>query len=520
MNRRTAIFLFGAILLAWTAVVFLPARHFDFVNWDDYDEVVENPLLHPPTTEHLGQIWSEPYLKMYAPLSYSAWWAMAHIRSAADNPAAFHLLNIALHLASVALVFSILLLCVKSPCAAFGGAAIFAVHPVQVESVAWVSEMNNLLAAALSLAAIRLYLAFRVTPVKVRWWYFGLGSAVYLLALFAKATAVVVPLMAAILDWGFLGGSSRRPIAAIFPWLVAAGIFGWIAHLSQSAAPTALMNRPAVAIDALAFYYGKLFWPVGLTIDYGRTPSRVLTGHILFDNLAVLSMLGMIFWVLWRNYRGIVLGGAIMLAGLLPVLGLVPFGFQEYSTVADHFLYLGMLGPSLAAGVILAAAPRRWAIPVAVGLGVALTVLSVKQLQVWRNSGTLVTRALAIDPGSAIGNDIAGAQLDRSGKPSLAIPHFSAAIARDPTNPEFHFNLANALFRLGEFDKSIDEFESAIPLFHPPSWKAMNNLGVAYAKVGRRDEAIVEFEQVLQLDPQNAEATRNLQILGSGVPSR
>ena len=148
MNRRTIIFILGAILLAWTAAVFLPARHFDFVNWDDYDEVTENPLLHPPTTEHLGQIWSGPYLKMYAPLSYSASWVIVQFRGAADNPAVFHALNIALHLASVALVFSILLVCVKSPMAAFGGAAIFALHPVQVESVAWVSEMNNLLAAA------------------------------------------------------------------------------------------------------------------------------------------------------------------------------------------------------------------------------------------------------------------------------------------------------------------------------------------------------------------------------------
>jgi hypothetical protein len=220
MNRPTIILILGAILLAWTAAVFLPARHFDFVNWDDYDEVTENPLLHPPTTEHLTQIWSGPYLKMYAPLSYSAWWVISHIPDAADNPAAFHALNIALHLASVALVFSILLICLKSPLAAFGGTAIFALHPVQVESVAWVSEMNNLLAAALSLAAIRLYLAFRVTSTNARWGYFALGSAVYLLALFAKTTAVVVPLMAAILDLGFLRTSTRRVILAISQYSV------------------------------------------------------------------------------------------------------------------------------------------------------------------------------------------------------------------------------------------------------------------------------------------------------------
>jgi len=520
MNRRTVIFILAAILVAWTAAVFLPARHFEFVNWDDYNEVTENPNLHPATTEHLSEIWSAPYLRLYAPLSYTAWWALMRIPAAADNPAAFHLLNIVLHLACVALIFSILIVCVKSPVAAFGGAAVFALHPIQVESVAWVAEMNNLLAAALSLGAIRLYLAFRTEPAKSRWGYFVLAFAVYVLALFAKPTAVAAPLIAMILDVGFLRRSWRSSICALLPWLAIAEVFAWIAHASQLAGAMPLRDRPIVAIDALAFYFGKVVWPAGLTIDYGRTPARVLSGHIFFNNLTVLGVLVIILCLVWRNYRGIALGALVMLAGLLPVLGLVPFGFQEYSTVADHFLYLGMLGPSLAIAVILAGSGARWALPLSAALALGLAVLSAEQLKIWRGSGALVARALVIDPGSAIGNSIVGAELDRSGKPGLAVPYFSAAITRDPTNPEFHYNLANALFRIGEFEKSIAEYQTAIPLFHPQSWRAINNLGVAYAKVGRRDEAMVEFEQVLAIDPQNAEALRNIQILGRGVPTR
>jgi Flp pilus assembly protein TadD len=240
-------------------------------------------------------------------------------------------------------------------------------------------------------------------------------------------------------------------------------------------------------------------------------------GHFWRGNLAVLFILGIIFFLLWRNYRGMAVGAIVMLAGLLPVLGLVPFGFQEYSTVADHFLYLGMLGPSLAGGVILAGTPGRWALPLAAGLGLGLAVLSAEQLRVWRNSGTLVARALAIDPGSAVGNEIVGSQLDRVGKPAAAVPYFSAAIARDPTNPEFHYNLANAWLRMGEYEKSIDEFQAALPLFHPPSWKAMNNLGVAYVKAGRLDQAMIEFRQVLDVDPENAEAAENIRMLEPAV---
>jgi protein O-mannosyl-transferase len=520
MKRGLTVTILGAVLLGWTAAVYLPARNFDFVNWDDFNEVTENPLLNPPTTAHLGQIWSGPYLKMYTPLTYTTWWAAMKYMGATGSPVVFHLINIALHLAAVALVFSILVVCLKSPWAALGGAAVFALHPVQVESVAWVSEMNNLLATALALGAIRLYLAFRICTGRARWVYFSVASAVYVLALLAKPTAVMTPVIAGLLDWGFLRASAKWATAGILPWLVAAGVFAWIAHASQDGPATAIWRRPVVMVDALAFYYGKLLWPMGLSIDYGRTPGRVIVMEIFFGDLAIVAVLVGILWLLKPNHRGVVVGAVIMFAGLLPVLGLMPFRFQEYSTVADHFLYLAMLGPALAIGALLATAPRWAGIPVGVGLAVALTVLTVWQLPVWRNSDTLATQALKLDPGSAIGNDIVGAELDRDEHPSLAIPHFERAIVRDPTNPEFHYNLGNALFRLSEYRKSIVEFEIAVPLFDPPSWKAMNNLGVAYAKVGRRADAMEEFKRVLAIDPDNSEAMRNLQVLGVGVPSR
>lgn len=520
MNRRAAIFILGAILLAWTGTIFLPARYFQFVNWDDTNEVVQNPLLFPPTARHLGQIWSGPHMEMYAPMSYTAWWALSKAGATANDPGAFHWLNIALHLVGVALVFSILMTCLKSPAAAFGGAAIFAMHPVQVESVAWVAEMNNLLAAAFSLGAIRLYLAFRTSQTNRRWWFYGLAFVVFVLALFSKATAVVVPIIAIILDLGFMRTSPRQAIRAILPWFIAAGIFAWIAHTSQQAPGERLVDRPLVAMDALAFYIGKIFWPAGLTIDYGRTPARILAGHLWMNNLAVIVMLCLVLGLSWKNIRGVTLGTLILLTGLLPVLGFVPFEFQQYSTVADHFLYLGMLGPALAGGVILTVLTRWLAPIVAVALIVGLGFLTMRQLPVWNNDETLVSRTLQIDTGSAIGNGIAGKALDASGKSQQAIAFLSRAIARDPNRAEFHYNLANALYHTGEYEKSIDEYQTAIALFNPPSWRALNNLGVAYAKLGRRKDAIDEFLQVLKLDPENTDAKKNLRILHADVPMR
>ena len=292
------------------------------------------------------------------------------------------------------------------------------------------------------------------------------------------------------------------------------------ARASQLGPATPLADRPIVAIDSLAFYCGKLFWPAGLTIDYGAHAEPGADGtHLLrqpgdpfdagADFVADVAELPGNRAGSDGHGGGIAAGpgpGAVWISGIFD-------GGGPFFISGDAGAFAGGRGDAgVGAGAV--------ALPIAAALVVGLAVLSAEQLKIWRNSATLVARALAIDPGSAIGNDIVGAQLDRSGKPEMAVPFFSAAITRDPSNPEFHYNLGTALFRMGEYEKSIVELQAAIPLFNPPSWKAMNNLGVAYAKVGRRDEAIGEFQQVLKIDPKNAEALQNLQFLGGGVPSR
>jgi tetratricopeptide (TPR) repeat protein len=521
MTGRASSPIFCAILLACTAAVFLPARNFAFLNWDDVDEVTENPLLHPPAADQLRHIWSGPHLELYAPLTYTAWWTLARM-GAGDNPYAFHLLNVVLHLACAALVFSILRLCVKSPAAAFGGAIVFALHPMQVESVGWVAEMNNLLAAALSLAAIRLYLASGARQPRRRWIIYGLGSAAYLMALLSKPTAVVVPLIAIILDWGVLGRPLRPAVCALFPWLVAAGVFGWIAHQNQSGIAVAMLDRPIVALDALGFYCRKFFWPVGLTADYGRMPGRVLPGHDWIANAGIVIALGILLWLLRRKYRGAALGALIALAALLPVLGLVPFAFQELSTVADHFMYLAMLGPALAVGAVLDELPGRTALLVAAAAGFILAWLTMAQLQVWQSSKTLIEHTLAIDPGSAAGNFVAASELTHEGLGAQALVYYFRSLERDPRNPNVQYDLANDLAGLDQYDQAIEHYQIAIALFDPPrrGWKAMNNLGILYATHGRRDLAAAQFKRVLEIDPHNPQAMQNLQKLTAGAITR
>jgi hypothetical protein len=414
----------------------------------------------------------------------------------------------------VLLVFWIALACVKSPVAAFGGAAIFALHPMQVESVAWVAEMNNLLAGMLSLGAIGLYLCYAKSEAKTRWLLYGLASGCFLLALFAKPTAVVVPLMVGIVEIGFLRRPWRAMIYSLLPWIVVAGVFGWIAHQAQNGFATLPAHRPIAAVDALAFYWEKILCPIGLTIDYGRVPGRVAADHRWIISGVGIVALGIVLWMLRRTYRGLDAGILVMVAGLLPVLGLVPFAFQEFSTVGDHFIYLPMLGVALAVAALLT--EIRWprALGIVAVLGLVLTWLSAGQLQIWRDSDALAARALEIDPGSALGNMIAGTMADRRHRPEEAIPHFAAAVARIPNEPNFHFNLAQALRELGQYEKAVEEYQWTIDLSRSPNIDAMNNLGVTYAQIGRIALARVMFSKVLQIDPQNANATQNLRMLG------
>jgi hypothetical protein len=466
-----------AILLACVVGAFIPTRKFQFVSWDDRDLVMENPLLAQPTLAHLRQFWTAPYAGLYTPLSYTLWWTLVRICGGIDA-GAFHGLNVALHACAAVLVFSILRQCVGSTPAAFVGAMLFALHPLQVEAVAWVSGMNNVLAAALALGATRLYLAYAKSTSRRRWVFYCLGLAIFAVALLAKPTAIITPLIVLILDDGFLHRPLRTAALAILPWVCLAIPFAIIAHVVQPASSEQSVHRAAVAMDAVGFYLGKLVWPVHLTIDYARTPQWIwYCQQWMFTGLAVAVVL-LVLWILRRELSGIALGIIIMIAALLPVLGLAPFDFQRYSTVGDRYMYLAMLGPALALGWL---ASRTRALAAAALVCVALLGWrSEAQLRHWRDTAALVDYTLAVDPLSTIGNKIRAAELARQGNYPEALGYYRRAMIRNPTDGDLHFNYANALLALGEYRQAMDEYEAAIPLLGGDlRARAVNNLAVA-----------------------------------------
>lgn len=349
---------------------------------------------------------------------------------------------------------------------------LFALHPLQVEAVAWVSGMNNLLAGLLSLAAIWFYLRLPASHGWAKSLWLAAATVVFVLALLAKPTAVVVPLIILLLI-------PKRPSlrAPLIPWLCIATAFAILAHVGQPAPPTPLSHRAPIALDAISFYLWKLIWPVHLSIDYARTPAALWRGNIWIANALATLLIAAILWLARRRAAGLAVGFAILIAALLPMLGLVPFDFQRYSTVADRYIYLAMLGPALAVAWLAA---RSSALAIIALLCVALLGWRTElQLRYWRDTASLVDHTLALDPQSTIGNKIRATDLAREGNFAAALPYYRAAMVRNPDDGDLHFNYANALRALGDYRQAMAEYETAIPrLGGDLRLRAINNLDI------------------------------------------
>ena len=266
----------AVLLVALVLLLFGRSIHFDFVGFDDQLHILENPYFNPPTLGHVLQLWKGPYEEVYMPVTYSVWGVLARIGEVATpdaqgvrfNPYLFHAANVALHAVNVLLVWRILVRLVAPGWAAVGGAALFAVHPLQVEAVGWVSSGKDLLGAAFSLAAILLYLRFTEAtekvpprPVQARILLYTCATAAFALAYLSKATSIVTP--AILLIMLRVRGPWKRPAAAwLIPWFLAALPLIWLTRLNQADARLLIWSpwwaRPIEAVDAVSFYLLKL----------------------------------------------------------------------------------------------------------------------------------------------------------------------------------------------------------------------------------------------------------------------
>jgi hypothetical protein len=556
------------LLLVVTALLFLPVLFADFVRLDDNSHLFDNPHLRRMSVAGLAALWTKSYFNLYIPITYSVWWAGAMVASLFGplRQAAwlFHALNLAVHLANAALVFGLVRswLRLRMPeadaRAVAGGATIpllaalcFALHPVQVETVAWISELKGGLATLFGLLGL--------------FWHYRRGrrflaGACFVAAMLAKPAAIVFPSVVLLGDRILLGKGIRKSV--VLPALYTLPLLPLVLltkHLQPDTEldfiPT-LSQRLVVAIDALAFYVAKVLAPFSLAVDYGRSPQYVL-GHFpgwQIGLTALLFVLGVAaaVWALVRprpsspagSWQALMAcGWSIFLLSIAPVLGLMPFAFQDISTVADRYLYVPMLGVSLmAAGVLLRFAAFANSRRIAVAVLVVLGGLSFRQAIRWRSTESLFTHAVKVNPRSYLGYYSIGAEhlhagnLDQSvvwleqslainpdylpastdlglvwaqkGDPAKAIDCYQGVLARKPSTvgtrarpvAAIHNNLGLQLLQVGREAEGVEHFREAVAIF-PRSLNAHLNLGnVAFAE-GRYLDAIAEYEIAQGLSP-------------------
>ncbi len=479
-------------------------------SWDD-QATLYRPAFHPPTGHSLGEFWYTPFMHTYMPLTQSLWWVAAVVSNAVSTPGEFaaypfHLLNLIGHMLAVVCAFNALRLLVGSDRAAFGGALVVAVHPTQVESVAWISALNVILAGLFTFLSIWQYVLFaRAERSPRRGLHWALALIAFILGLLSKPTTVAVPAILLVIDRMVLRRSWKNIATSLAAFVILAVVCAiWTARVQTAAVVATVVSwpwRPLVALDAIQFYLYKLVAPLRLAIDYGRTPQYVVR-HPYWFALAIIPV-AIALWLL-KNHRKQVLlaaAGAIFVVSLLPVLGLVPFDFQQKSTVADRYLYLPMFGVALA----IAWAIQRFKVSNVVYLLAGLWgLLSCLQVQTWRDSIVLYRQQISVRPGVWVGHGNLAIELAQLGQYAEAEAEFNRAEQLDP-NLEVLHNHAKLLEEMNRYPEAARYYWRTIQVA-PGISSSWSNFARMLAAAGQVEDAKKAYARALELDPQNAEA--------------
>ena len=500
-----------AAIVAATLVAYLPALGAGFV-WDDDDYVTKNPLLHEP--DGLVRIWfSSDAPSQYFPLVYTSFrleyalWGL--------DPFGYHLVNVCLHAANALLVWRVLARLALP--GAWLAAAIFALHPVHVESVAWISERKNVLSTLCFLGALLAWLRFALDGAGKRWWAASFG--LYALALFAKTTACTLPAAQLLALWLRGRAIDARRIAQLAPFLlfgVAMGAFTILwERLHQGTRgerfELGFVESALVAGRAVWFYLGKLVLPVRLSFSYPKF--EIDPGDPrAWGWLALGALLLLVLWrARGRLGRGPLAAALFFVAMLSPVLGFIPLYTFLYTYVADHYQYVASLGPiALAAGAgARAFQGRRGGAVVALGLLATLGVLTWRQSRAYESTETLWRDVIAKHPGSWMAYTNLGREMLREKRWAEAIPWFEAALRVDPGLARPHLGLGTAYLELGRREEAEAALRRALAA-DPDLRPARERLARLRERAGDLDGAIEQWREVVRIAPTSARGHEGL----------
>ncbi len=510
----------GAILAVAVWAVFGQARHFEFVNYDDNVYVYENPLVGAGLSpEGVAEALSYVHGSTWHPLTTVSHMADAEIHGL--DPGGHHLSNVLLHAAAAIVLFLVLRGMTGALWRSAFVALIFAVHPLRVESVAWISERKDVLSGLLFFLTLGAWARY-VADARVGRYLVALGC--FALALMAKPMVVTLPCVLLLLDvWPLkrLGEGDapwrhlRARLVEKIPFFVLSAASGVITLSTQTGAMTStealpFSDRLGNALVSYVVYVRQLFWPLDLAVFYPH-PKDGLSWWAVGLAAVALAAVTAAAVVLRRRMPFLLVGWLWYLVMLLPVIGLVQVGIQAH---ADRYTYLPHVGLLLmlvwgAAEAWPRRLDRRWLAAAAGGAVLVLVGLARAQTASWHDSESLWRMTLARTTDNSVAHCQLGVVLGRTGRTSEAEEHFRRAIAIRPDYATARYNLGNILARRGDFGPAIEQYRRAVQI-KPDYAYAHYNLGSALRSQGRLTDAVAAFRQALEIDPHSLEARLNL----------
>jgi len=514
------------MLVLVTIALYWPAMRCGFINLDDPDCVTENFHVQSGLTwEGVKWAFSDTQQHAYwAPLTWLSHMLVCQFFGL--NPFGHHLLNVLLHAANTGLVFVLFQRMTRAPWRSLMLAALFGWHPLRVESVAWVTEREDVLSTLfwmLTLLAYAKYVeAGQVGNSKSKVWY-GTAIVMFLFGLMSKAMLVSLPFVLLLLDYWplerFKPGRAWQLVREKIPFLVMAAVMGFVTFVAQKQGGAVKTfeylpfgARVGNGLISYCRYIGKTFWPTDLAVFYphpGYWPlEEVALAGIILCGISVL------LFVARRRYPYMLVGWLWFVGTLVPVIGLVQVGGQA---MADRFTYVPSLGVLILTiwGAYELAKGWRFNVtvmPLAGAMAIIICLaMTRQQLGYWKDSETLFRHTAEVTKNNYIAYNNVGAALLDEGQTEEAMGQFQEAILINPEDAEAHYNLGVALFKKNKTNAATSEFREAIRI-KPDYAQAHNNLGTALLNQGQTDNAASQFQEATRLKPDYAEAHYNLGV--------
>ncbi len=553
------------VLSIISGLVYSQALNFDFV-WDDRKNIVENSFLNPPSLKTILFFWKNQFLGMYVPVPYTFWGSIEIFRSffsSADmNAFVFHFSNIAIHTLNGFLVFFLLSKIIKNSFAVLSATIFFVVHPLQTETVSWISETRGLLATFFGFSSVIFYLHSvsinHETQYKrfLSFRYIG-GYLCFIFALLSKPSSAVIPLFIIILESYIYKTKIKFSFFRIAPWFLP--VLFVVLVTSSGQGNTQLYSfwiKPFIYLSSISFYLFKIIVPFSLAPTYGLTPIRIMSEYWFHLSWIFPLLISYLIWRYRNKFPFLPVSWGIFCIGILPVSGFINFTFQDWSNVADRYVYMSMLGISIFIGCILHTFQSRlkW-----VFISFMLFFLSFwnffVQVPIWENEMSLWSHCVKNVQISPHAYDNLGFLKFKQKNYQEALPYLNKAIKISPFFPKAYNHRGIVFYKLNQFNEAMKDYNLSIRLYlsdkkmlsrenhlslsdayfnraklfkhrkeytraindyllsiksNPLNSDSFNNLGGVYLLKKQNQKAVAVFKKAISLRPTNANFIYNL----------